>query len=669
MTLPSLSLALAQILPSLTALGVLAYWGIGAAAALEAFVLTGVFLPGTLVVEAGGFLAERGVLDVFDLIWFVAIGSILGGEATFWAGHHLRRGLKGRWSVESLPAYAKAERLFLRRGGFALVLGRFAGPVAALVPFAAALAGMEARRFRLWNIASGLPYAAAHVGFGYALGRGLTHLSPVLTREALFALVLAGAALALWWGLRRLDRGLGPVLAMLGGLLDRIALHPQAQDFGARHPRTARAIAARLDRSRFAGLPASLLALGFAYALALWVGLALDFTAAEPIVQIDARLAQLMHLFWTPGLIAAFTRITALGDARLVAALLALAVLWLALARRPALILGLLTALGLDLLTVALSKAAFARPRSGLGYFTETSGSFPSGHAGLSVAFFGMLFFIGWRMHRLGPVTAAFLAALTALMIGLSRLYLVEHYLSDVLAGWVLGALCLLAGVAVAQWRESVAPPAPVALARPQMLLAAALSLGLVGYAGARMAAYHPPLNARPAPDALRVLTAPAAALAAGRVLLQAETLTGNDRFAISLAVLSPTAETLLSALAAQGWTPAPAASVQGLAQSFWSDLKDQGRADAALAPLFWQTRANDLALSAAPTPEPADTPRLRLWRTRFTDAQGRALWLGALTRDDGLDLEQARAAPELAAGLAATLGAASGPFPLVTLP
>ena len=110
MTLPSLSLALAQILPSLTALGVLAYWGIGAAAALEAFVLTGVFLPGTLVVEAGGFLAERGVLDVFDLIWFVAIGSILGGEATFWAGHHLRRGLKGRWSVESLPAYAKAER-------------------------------------------------------------------------------------------------------------------------------------------------------------------------------------------------------------------------------------------------------------------------------------------------------------------------------------------------------------------------------------------------------------------------------------------------------------------------------------------------------------------------------------------------------------------------------
>ncbi|SOC21430.1 membrane protein DedA with SNARE-associated domain [Rhodobacter sp. JA431] len=664
-----MTLSIAQILPSLTALGLFAYWGIGAAAALEAFVLTGIFLPGTLVVEAGGFLAERGVLDVFDLMWFVAIGSMLGGEATFWAGRHLRAGLKGRWAVEKMPAYARAERLFARRGGFALVLGRFAGPVAALVPFAAAIAGMDARRFRLWNVASGIPYAVAHVGLGYALGRGLTHLSPVLTRNALFALGLVVVTFAIWSGLKRLDRGLGPVLQMLGGLLDRIALHPQAQDFGARHPKTARFIAARLDRSHFAGLPASFLALGGVGLLALGSDLARDFVMAEPIVQIDARLAQLMHLFWTPGLIALFTHITALGDKGVGLALLALVALWVLLSRRPALFWGFLVAGLTDLTAVSIAKHAFGRPRSSLGYFVEGSGSFPSGHAAFSVAFFGMLFYILWRLKWLGPMTAAFLAAMTAFLIGLSRLYLVEHYLSDVLAGWILGALCLLAGIAVAEWRESAAPPASYHLPRPQLLFAALISLGLLGYAGTRVASYAKPLKARPEPTAVVMLDAPALQLGTSALPLQAETLTGNDQLPLSLAVLSPSSDALRQALEAQGWTLATKASPQSLAQAFWGDLKDQGAADAALAPLFWQTRANVFALSAPPAEEPADTPRLRLWQTHFADASGRRLWLAALTRDDGLYLDHARPAPDVAAQLAKVMEAAPAALPVITLP
>lgn len=72
-----------QILVSLQALGALGYWLIGLASALEAFFLTGVVVPGTLIVSAGGILVQRGLLDFFDFVWFVALGSILGSEASY----------------------------------------------------------------------------------------------------------------------------------------------------------------------------------------------------------------------------------------------------------------------------------------------------------------------------------------------------------------------------------------------------------------------------------------------------------------------------------------------------------------------------------------------------------------------------------------------------------
>lgn len=670
-----------HLLPSLAALGMLGYWGIGLAAALEAFVFTGIFLPGTLIVDAGGFMVQRGLLDFFDLVWFVAIGSILGGEATYWVGRHLRGGMLERWNAEAIPAYARAERLFARHGGLALVLGRFFGPVAAFVPFVAAMAGMERRRFRIWNIASGIPFAFGHVGFGYLIGAGLTRLSPVLTREALFALALAVLAIALWWMLRRLDRALLPLLAMAGGLIDRVARHPRTGSLGARYPRLARLAAARLDRSHFKGLPASLLALAFAYLLVLWLGLALDFVEAEPIVEIDLRLAQLMHLFWTPTLLRVFTGFTALGDTRLVVALLALAVFWLCLMRRPALLIGLLTALGSDLISVVLLKTLFGRPRSTLGYFAETSGSFPSGHATLGVAFYGMLFYLLWRARRLGPVTATFLAAMTAFLIGLSRLYLVEHYLSDVLAGWTLGGLCLVSGIAVAEWQLGKGAAAAPAIAGWRAAAAGVVSLALVGYAGLRVGDYTKALNPPPAAASRIILAAPAALFSSYELAARAQTLTGERSFPLDIAFLVPDADSLRIALRAQGWVVARAASVQSLAEKLVDDFSGRDDPGAALTPLFWDNRANDLALSLQGAVRTPDRPRLRLWSTRFATADGKRLWLGLLSCDDGLDPEHGRLAVDLAADLANALAGRAeaarwpelapkgeAPFPLITV-
>lgn len=254
-----------QILPSLEALGIWSYWIIGLTSMLEAFFVTGVFIPGTLVVDAGGILVQQGVIDFFDLVWFVAIGSIIGGEFSYWVGILARRGLNQHWNPKKSQNYQKAERLFRRHGGLALVIGRFLGPVSGLVPFAASVAGMNRRRFVTWNIVSGFPYALGHVAFGYFLGDVITQLGPIITRLALFTGAVLLVLAVLWWLIVRIEGMLPLVISILRSIAQGIAENPDVRVWADHHPRAAGFVAHRFDPSRVSGLTATLLGLAFVY--------------------------------------------------------------------------------------------------------------------------------------------------------------------------------------------------------------------------------------------------------------------------------------------------------------------------------------------------------------------------------------------------------------------
>jgi undecaprenyl-diphosphatase len=107
-----------------------------------------------------------------------------------------------------------------------------------------------------------------------------------------------------------------------------------------------------------------------------------------------------------------------------------------------------------DILVVSLSslllmfalKQLFHRRRPQQPLLFEAKGlSFPSGHAIMSVCFYGLLLHI--LMHSSLP-TAFTIPVLIAgiilvLLIGFSRIYLQVHYLSDVLAGLIIGCCWL----------------------------------------------------------------------------------------------------------------------------------------------------------------------------------------------------------------------------------
>lgn len=115
---------------------------------------------------------------------------------------------------------------------------------------------------------------------------------------------------------------------------------------------------------------------------------------------------------------------------------------------------------GTVLLTIGLGtllKLLFSRERPITDYVLamrfETF-SLPSGHALGSTVAYGLLAFLVW--HLLPAPWSYIVGSLLILLIiaiGLSRIYLGAHYPSDVIAGWLLGAVALAIIIFVIQPR------------------------------------------------------------------------------------------------------------------------------------------------------------------------------------------------------------------------
>jgi len=88
--------------------------------------------------------------------------------------------------------------------------------------------------------------------------------------------------------------------------------------------------------------------------------------------------------------------------------------------------------------------------------YSESSFAFPSGHATLAAAFYGFLIYLVWRLMPTGYRRTVIIFALGLLvaLISFSRLYLGIHYLSDVIAGLLLGGFFAWIGSAVVKKLE-----------------------------------------------------------------------------------------------------------------------------------------------------------------------------------------------------------------------
>jgi membrane protein DedA with SNARE-associated domain len=161
---------------------------------LESLVLLGAFFPATaLMLLAGGLLA-RGMLDPTTVIVACVTGAVLGDTLSFTIGRRLGRGAFRHPILARHRRMVARTRLYCRRfGGASIFIGRFLGPMRAVVPMVAGMLRMRRRRFYLATVISALTWVVAMLAPGYLAARGLARLAVLGPVEGP-ALAVAGVA-------------------------------------------------------------------------------------------------------------------------------------------------------------------------------------------------------------------------------------------------------------------------------------------------------------------------------------------------------------------------------------------------------------------------------------------------------------------------------------------
>jgi membrane protein DedA with SNARE-associated domain/membrane-associated phospholipid phosphatase len=439
-------------------LGSWTYLLVGALAFFETGAFVGLVAPGETALLLGGLVAGQGQIDVLTMIAIVWAAAVAGDLTSFYLGRRLGRafmvkhGARVQITEERLE---QVERFFDRHGGKAILIGRFVGLVRAIAPFLAGSSGMPLRRFVPYDVIGAGLWGSSFVLLGYVFWQSFSQLVDYAKKGALALGAVIVLVVAIVWVVRWLrdTENRARMRAWLERQAERPALRPLA--------RVLRPVLRTTRRpARFVWDRVTPGDLGLQLTTLLAVASVGAFVFVWDLVRIEQdngllagdaaslRLADRLHM---DAAVSVAKVVTALGSLPVAIALVALAGATLAWRHKVRDGLTLAVGLALTYAAVHITKDAVDRPRPARALVDVDGAAYPSGHAAYAVTWVAVAVALSRALPNLAS-RFAFVTVATAIAaaVGLSRIYLRAHYVSDVVGGWGLGAaLFALCGTAV----------------------------------------------------------------------------------------------------------------------------------------------------------------------------------------------------------------------------
>ncbi len=444
------------------ALGPWTYALVGVFAFAETGAFVGLIAPGETVMILGGAVAGQGATDLYVTIALAWLMACLGDTTSFFVGRRLGReflikhGPRFGFSHERLE---QVEDFFSRHGGKTIFVGRWIGFVRAFAPFIAGSSGMRYRAFAPYSVLGCGLWVGAMVVIGYVFSRSIeTAINYAGKGAAILGTLIVIVVGAVW--LTRFLREEENRRRTVAWMEDHAATRPLVA-LGRRYQRQLRFLGDRVTPGRDFGLEITTLLATLAVGLFVLVAYTVVVGRDAGPTPGDETAIEVAEALRCGAMTSAAKVVSAFGLGVFVWTLTFLCAVALAARRRwtevGVLVVGMaLTSVGFHEL-----KAAIDRPRPPEALIGTTGSSFPSGHAANSVLYVWLAVTIVVRL-RPGMARAALVVVagvVVSALIGLSRVYLGAHYLSDVSGGWALGgaafSIAALGGLLISQVRHN----------------------------------------------------------------------------------------------------------------------------------------------------------------------------------------------------------------------
>lgn len=400
----------------------------------ESLAIVGLVVPGVAIMFGIGAMIGAGSIEFGTAMAWSVAGAIVGDGLSFWLGWHFKERLKDTWPFTRYPgSLNQGVDFFQKYGGKSVAIGRFFGPVRAVIPLVAGMMRMPPIRFVVANVLSALAWAPTFLLPGMLFGTSMKLASEVAFRLVIVILLLVSAIWFVVWLVHRLFLLLQPrATHLLQAFLS----------WGYRHPMVEGIAGALADpqhpEAKGLSILASLLLIG-ATLFTLITGWSLNEGSEAGINYTVLETLQSLRTPWADHLM---VFITGFGDWESMLLFFVVVLGYLLWSKRKRAALYWLAAAGFALLAGPLLKYGLQVPRPDIVGHAKTSYAFPSGHTLWAMVLYGFFAVLvartltaRWRWIPYG------LAGLLITSVALSRLYLGMHWLSDVLGSIALGLI------------------------------------------------------------------------------------------------------------------------------------------------------------------------------------------------------------------------------------
>jgi membrane-associated protein len=171
----------------------------------EAALFFGFVVPGETAVVYGGVLAAAGKVSVLLVLLVVILAAIVGDSVGFEVGRKLGPRLNRAPVLRNHSDRLEAAQGYLRRrGGRAVVMGRFTAFLRAVMPALAGASRMEYRRFLAFNAAGGVLWGSLCLLLGFFAAHSINRVTHYLGRTS--GAMVAVIVLGLLWAWHRRTR-------------------------------------------------------------------------------------------------------------------------------------------------------------------------------------------------------------------------------------------------------------------------------------------------------------------------------------------------------------------------------------------------------------------------------------------------------------------------------
>lgn len=426
-------------------LGAWTYLLVGVFAFAETGAFVGLVVPGETVMTLGGAVAGQGAIDLYLLVAIAWFAAWAGDTTSFFLGRRLGRNFvltHGPRVGISHERFEKVEAYFARHGGKTIFIGRFISLIRAFAPFIAGSSGMRYRAFVPFSILGTGLWATAHILIGYLFSRSIETAAEYAGKGAFLLgtliVVVAGTVF-----LTRHFRVAANREAAVRWMESRAATR-WLVELGRRFRPQMEFLWNRVTPGGTFGLEFTSLMATLAVSLFVLVGYVVVIGRDAGPTPGDTTAFEVADHLRTGLLTTVSKVVTFLGSGPFVWSLTFVCAVLLAARRRWAEVGVLLAGMTMTQIGIHEIKDAVDRPRPDDPLVGSAGSSFPSGHAAHSVVYVWLAVTIVLRlrpgMARASAVVAAGIGL--TVLVGLSRVYLNVHYLSDVSAGWALGAAC-----------------------------------------------------------------------------------------------------------------------------------------------------------------------------------------------------------------------------------